>query len=74
MDELTFASYCDSDFPYQVSQHLLKCLFLLSDPNISLGDNVINKSHGLPFIPHEIQNDETYGYRASTRYVRQPKI
>ena len=28
----------------KVSQHLLKCQFLLSDPNISLGDNVIDKS------------------------------
>ena len=29
------------------------------DSNISLGDNVIDKSHGLPFIQHDNQNDVT---------------
>ena len=54
----------------KVSKYLRKCL---SDPNMSLGDNVIDKSHGLLFIQHENQNDETYGCRASTRNVRQPQ-
>ena len=36
----------------KVSQHLLKCSFLLSDPNISIGDNVIAKSRDLPFIQY----------------------
>ena len=35
---------------------------------------MIDKSHGLPFIQHENQNDETNSSRASTRNVRQPQI
>ena len=58
----------------KVSQLILKCYFLLFEPNILLHDIVINKSNDLPFKQHETQTSETYDCRSSTRYVRQPKF
>ena len=51
----TFMTLYNMYLNAKVSQHLLKCEFLLFDPNISLGDTFIEKSHGLPFIQHEIR-------------------
>ena len=58
----------------EVSQLLLKCYFLLFEPNILLHDIVINKSNDLPSKQHEHQTSETYDCRSSTRNVRQPKF
>ena len=58
----------------KVSQLLLKCYFLLFEPNILLCDIVINKSNDLQFKQHENQTSETYDCRSSTRNVRQPKF
>ena len=58
----------------KVSQLLLKCCFLLFQPNTLLNDIVINKSNDLPSIQHENQTSETYNCRSSTRNVRQPKF
>ena len=58
----------------KVSQLLLKCYFLLFDPNILLPDIVNNKSNDLPSKQHENQTSETYDCRPSTRNVRQPKF
>ena len=44
----------------KVSQLLLKCYFLLFEPNILLHDIVINKSNDLPSKQHGIQTSETY--------------
>ena len=57
-------------------QLLLKCYFLLFEPNILLHDFVINKSNDLPSKQHENQTSdcETYDCRSSTRNVRQPKF
>ena len=61
-------------FNAKVSQLLLKCYFLLFEPNVLLHDIVINKSNDLPSKQHENQNSETYNCRSSTRNVRQPKF
>ena len=53
----------------KVSQLLLKCYFLLFDPNILLCDIVINKSNDLPSKQYETQTSETYDCRSSTRNV-----
>ena len=58
----------------KVSQLLLKCYFLLFEPNILLHDIVINKSNDLPSKQHENQTSETSDCRSSTRNVRQPKF
>ena len=58
----------------KVSQLLLKCYFLLFEPNILIHDIVINKSNDLPSKQHENQTSETYGCGSSTRNVRQPKF
>ena len=58
----------------KVSQLLLKCCFLLFEPNILLHDIVINKSNNLPSKQHENQISETYDCRSSARNVRQPKF
>ena len=58
----------------KVSQLLLKCYFLLFEPNILLYDIVINKSNDLPSKQHENQTSETSDCRSSTRNVRQPKF
>ena len=58
----------------KVSQPLLKCYFLLFEPNILLHYIVINKSNDLPSKQHENQTSETYDCRSSTRNVRQPKF
>ena len=58
----------------KVSQLLLKCYFLLFEPNILLHDIVINKSNDLPSKQHENQTSETYNCRSLTRNVRQPKF
>ena len=58
----------------KVSQHLLKCYFLLFEPKILLHDIMINKSNDLPSKPHENQTSETYDCRSSTRNARQPKF
>ena len=58
----------------KVSQLLLKCYFLLFEPNILLHDIMINKSNDLPSKQHENQTGETYDCRSSTSYVRQPKF
>ena len=58
----------------KVSQLLLKCYFLLFEPNILLHDIVINKSNNLPSKQHENQTSEIYDCRSSTRNVRQPKF
>ena len=58
----------------KVSQLLLKCYFLLFEPNILLHDIVINKSNDLPSKQHENQTSETNDCRSSTRNVRQPKF
>ena len=58
----------------KVSQLLLKCYFLLFDPNIFLRDIVINKSNDLPSKQNENQTSETYDCRSSRRNVRQPKF
>ena len=58
----------------KVSQLLLKCVFLLFEPNILLHDIVINKSNDLSSKQHENQTRETYDYRSSTKNVRQPKF
>ena len=39
-----------------VSQRLLKCMFLLYEPNDSFGDNAIDKPRYLACIQHEHQN------------------
>ena len=44
------------------------------DPNISLTDNVIDKSHYLLCIQYENQNDVAHGCRVLTRIERQPPI
>ena len=72
----TVNSWCYS-FIYlnaKVLQLLLKCLFLLYEPNILLHDIVINKSNDLLSKQHENQTRETYDCRSSTRNVRQPKF
>ena len=83
MDLLCFCSVlcllclCARLFIYlnaKVSQLLLKCYFLLFEPNILLHDIVINKSNDLPSKQHEHQIGEIYDYRSSTRNVRQPKF
>ena len=56
----------------KVSQLLLKCYFLLFEPNILLHDIVINKSNDLPSKQHENQTSETYDY--DLRNVTQPKF
>ena len=61
-------------FNAKVSQLLLKCYFLLFEPNILLDDIVINKSNDLPSKQHVNQTSETYDCRSSTRNVRQPKF
>ena len=48
----------------KVSQLLLKCYFLLSDPNTSLRDMVIDKSNDLPSIQQENQTSETFDCRS----------
>ena len=58
----------------KVSQLLLKCYFLLFEPNILLHDIVINKSNDLPSKQHDHQTSEIYDCRSSTRNVRQPKF
>ena len=58
----------------KVSQLLLKCYFLLFEPNILLHDIVINKSNDLSSKQHENQTSETKDCRSSTRNVRQPKF
>ena len=58
----------------KVSQLLLKCYFLLFEPNILLYVIVINKSNDLPSKQHENQTSETYRCRSSSRIVRQPKF
>ena len=58
----------------KVSQLLLKCYFLLFEPNILLHDIVINKTNDLPSKQHENHTSETYGCGSSTRNVRQPKF
>ena len=58
----------------KVSQLLLKCYFLLLEPNILLYDIVINKSNDLRFKQHENQTSETFDCRSSKRNVRQPKF
>ena len=67
-----YKAYCY--FNAKVSQLLLKCYFLLFEPNILLHDIVFNKSNDLPSKQHENQTSETYDCRSSTRNVRQPKI
>ena len=67
---------CDPRYIYlnaNVSQLLLKCYFLLFEPNILLHDIVINKSNDLPSKQHEHHTNETYDCRSSARHVRQPK-
>ena len=44
----------------KVWQLLLKCYFLLFEPNILLYDIVINKTNDLPFKQHENQTSETF--------------
>ena len=44
----------------KVSQLLLKCNFLLFEPNLLLHDIMINKSNDLPSKQHENQTSETY--------------
>ena len=58
----------------KVSQLILKCYFLLFEPNILLYDIVIDKSNDLRFKQHKNQTSETYDCRSSTRNVRQPKF
>ena len=58
----------------KVSQHLLKCLFLLFDPKFSLDNNAIDNSSYLLCIQHENQSDMINGRRALTRILRQPPI
>ena len=58
----------------KVSLLLLKCYFLLFDPNISLCDIVIDKSNDLSSIQQENQTSEIFDCRSSTRNVRQPKF
>ena len=58
----------------KVSQLLLKCYFLLFEPNILIHDIVIHKSNDLPSKQHENQTSETSDCRSSTRNVRQPKF
>ena len=58
----------------KVSQLLLKCYFLLFEPNILLHDIVINKTNYLPSKQHGNQTSETYDCRSSTRNVRQLKF
>ena len=57
----------------KVPQLLLKCYFLLFEPNILLHDIMINKFNVLPSKQYENQTSETYDCRSSTRYVKQPK-
>ena len=54
----------------KVSQLLLKCYFLLFEPNILLHDIVINKSNDLPSEQHENQTSETYDCRGQTNQSR----
>ena len=56
----------------KVSQRLLKCRFLLNDPNNSFGDNWIYKPCYLAYIQHENQNGVACDCPASTRILRQP--
>ena len=70
----TIDDYCDIYLNAKVSQLLLKCYFLLFEPNILLHNIVISKSNDLPFKQHENQTSETYDCRSSTRNVRQPKF
>ena len=58
----------------KISQLLLKCYFLLFEPNILLYDIVINKSNDLPSKQHKNQTSETYDCQSSARNVRQPKF
>ena len=58
----------------KVSQLLLKCYFLLFEPNILLHGNVTNKSNDSPSKKHENQTSETYDCLSSTGNVRQPKF
>ena len=58
----------------KVSQLLLKCYFLLFEPNILLHHIVINKSIDLSSKQNENQTSEIYDCRSSTRNVRQPKF
>ena len=58
----------------KVSQLLLKCYFILFEPNILLVDIVINKSNDLPSKQRESQTSETCDCRSSIRNVRQPKF
>ena len=58
----------------KVSQLLLKCYFLLFEPNILLHNIVISKSNDLPSKQHENQTSVTYDCRSSTRNVRQLKF
>ena len=58
----------------KVSQLLLKCYFLLFEPNILLYDIVISKFNDMPSKQHENQTSKTYDSRPSTKNVRQPKF
>ena len=49
---------------------LLKCRFLLYDPNNSFGDNAIGKPRYLACIQHEKQNGVACGCPASTIILR----
>ena len=60
--------------PEARTQLLLKCYFLLFEPNILLHDIMINKSNDVPSKQHENQTSETYDCRSSTRNVSQPKF
>ena len=62
----TFLLYLNT----KVLQLLLKCYFLLYDPNILLRDIVINNSNDLPLKQNENQTSETYDCRSSARNVR----
>ena len=77
MSCLAYKVIKDSESIYlnaKVSQLLLKCYFLLFEPNILLHDIVINKSNNLPSKQHENETSETYECRSPTRNVRQPKF
>ena len=73
-DAVKSLSLNDINLNAKVSQLLLKCYFLLFDPNILLHDIMITKSNDLPSKQHENQTNETYDCRSSTRNVRQPKF
>ena len=67
-------TFCHLYLNAKVSQLLLKCYFLLFEPNLLLHDILINKSNDLPSNQHDNQTSETYDGRSSTRNVRQPKF